>query len=231
VSRRILQAAELAKAVYDLSTPDGLGIVGIERIEHAPTDTSGMAYHAPYGTTIAFAGSASKQDWLTNANIKKRPCYGWIKAHAGFADCAEAVLGKCLEVAQLNNNPLTLTGHSQGGAVALLVAIGLASRLKGEGRSITVITFGQPRVSTEAEIRACLPGEYIRVVNGSDVVTRVPRIGYGHAGTEVYLRNNGGYCVDPGWHEKLTDRLLAWQHDRVADHMMAGYLKQLQQIL
>jgi len=230
VSRQILQAAELANAVYDLMTPAGLGIVGVERIHEKATDTSGMAYHAPYGVTIAFAGSASAHDWLTNLKVRKRDCYGWLPAHAGFSDCAEAVIEKCIQVATTTDKPLTLTGHSQGGAVALLVAIGIASRIKDTGRSISLITFGQPRASTERHIKAAFPGEYIRVVNGSDVVARVPKLGYSHAGTCMYLRNGGGYCVDPGWTELAIDRMTAWQHDRVTDHSMPAYIRGLHQI-
>ncbi len=229
--RRVLQAAELANAVYDLTVPAGLAIHGIERIKHIPTDTSGMAYLAPYATTIAFAGTASGRDWLTNIKANKRDCFGWFPAHAGFSDCAEAVFEQCLEIAAHSTAPLVLTGHSMGGAVATLVAIGLASKLKDSGRNISLITFGQPRVSKASLIDNAFHGEYIRVANGSDIVPRVPKLGYSHAGQFLYLRNRGGYCVNPGISETMLDRLTAWQHDRITDHSMPAYIRQLQRVI
>jgi predicted lipase len=229
---QILYAAELCNAVYSGSKPEGLGIQVCETIVDAATDTSGMAYITADTIWISFAGTEKRRDWLSNFKVIKKKCFGWFPAHKGFSECAEAVIKACLDL--VNTFPerrVVVTGHSLGGAIAVLVAIGLHEKTRVMGaRSISLITFGQPRVSTESLIRASFPGEYVRVQNGSDVVARVPKIGYSHAGTCLYLKNGKGYCVDPGVVETFLDRLPTIGQ-RCTDHFMPHYIRELQRIL
>jgi len=65
------------------------------------------------------------------------------------------------------------------------------------------------------------------VVNGSDGVTLVPKFGYGHAGTLLYLANDGRRLVDPSWAERGIDMLKDWWHETITDHWMGDYFKKL----
>lgn len=229
----VLFAAQLCEAVYSGAVPEGLGVIECESIAHRPTCTQGAAYITADEVWIVFAGTNERSDWLSNFRIIKKECFGWFPAHKGFSECAEAVIGQCRKLmTKWAGKRVYVAGHSLGGAVAGLVAVGLqaSAKLYGQG-NVRLITFGQPRFSTSSNIKAVLQGEYIRVVNGSDVVARVPKLGYTHGGTELYLKNGKGYCIDPDAFEKFIDRATAWQHDRVTDHGMAGYVRALQRIL
>mmetsp|Transcript_9465 Transcript_9465/g.18136 ORF Transcript_9465/g.18136 Transcript_9465/m.18136 type:complete len:382 (+) Transcript_9465:17-1162(+) len=106
---------------------------------------------------------------------------------------------------------LIFTGHSLGGAMAMLSAF-MASSISG-GHPLAVYTFGQPRVGNHAlakHINAVLPLLF-RVVNAADVIPHVPQCtvrsggkcdettnGYYHAGTELWFPygdyENGVMC-------------------------------------
>lgn len=230
--KTLLLAALLCEAAYSQSVPEGLGIVTAEKISDEPTCTTGVAYITSDTIWYVFAGTNERKDWLSNFKIIRKNAFGWFPAHKGFAECAEAVSKHCAAIAaQYPTHSVKCAGHSLGGSVALLIAVWLQSRQSVQERAhVDLFTFGQPRVSNETHIRAALPGRYIRVVNGSDVVARIPKLGYSHAGTLIYIKNGKGYCVDPGAVDRFLDRLATWQHDRVTDHMMPGYIRALQRL-
>lgn len=230
--KHVLFAAQLCDAVYSMSAPEGLGIVASEEVRHQPTCTQGMVYVTADAIWFVFAGTNERRDWLSNFKIIKKNAFGWFPAHKGFAECAEAVIGPCRSILQRwPGRKVWVSGHSLGGSIAGLVAIGLQQLARTlDCGNVGLITLGQPRFSTGALIRAALPGEYIRVVNGSDVVPRVPKLGYSHAGTELYLKNIKGYCIDPGSLEKFLDRLPT-ASERVRDHRTSDYLRDLQRLL
>lgn len=216
----LMTCALLSQAVYSATVPDDLGVVGFERIVDEQTDTFGMAYFTKDTVYIAFCGSESKQDWLNDFKIIKTEFFG-IKAHRGFAMCAGSVLSQVSAILKaLPDHRVILTGHSLGGGIAALVAVALRPR------PIELITFGQPRVATARELRLALYGEYVRVVNGSDVVPRSPWLGYSHAGTCIYLSNTGKRLIDPGQLRMFSDRLLTLG-ERATDHSMTDYIKEL----
>lgn len=97
--------------------------------------------------------------------------------------------------------PLLVTGHSLGGALALLAALDIRALFPSV--KVALYTYGQPRVgnlefSNYAD--QLLPISYKRVVHYDDMVAHVPpRIsGYQHAGDEVWYKNkqDDGYYVE-----------------------------------
>jgi len=95
---------------------------------------------------------------------------------------------------------LATTGHSLGGAMAMLFAV--RAREKLPKRPMAVYTFGQPRVGDHnltQLVDKLLPGSLFRIVNAADLIPHVPlcspfRIpchqdasGYYHAGTEIWF--------------------------------------------
>lgn len=228
----LMSAAYLAEAVYRGQVPAGLGVLHTAPIFDPATQTEGMVYITGNCAWVVFAGTHKKRHWLSNFKISRKNCFGWFKAHKGFSECAEAVIGQCMDALNKYSagTPIVVTGHSLGGAIALLVAIGIRSRavdLEGKRREVSCITFGQPRVSTRAAIESVFRSPYIRVQNGSDTIPRVPRFGYSHAGTCLYLRNGEGYCVDPSLIERFLNRLPTI-FQRASDHSMADYIRELE---
>ena len=137
----------------------------------------------PY-VVIAFRGTEKKiSDWLTDARaIPKEE--GTTKVHTGFLEAltlntgedGKTALDKVKEILDsseakdANGEPLRLfiTGHSLGGALALLTTKLLAPDVNG-----ACYTFGAPRIANYEYFERVKTPVY-RVVNSSDIVPRVP---------------------------------------------------------
>ena len=137
----------------------------------------------PY-LVLAFQGTEKKlSDWLTDARCVPT-VEGKSKVHTGFVEAfskrrdangstvqtvVESILA--LPAARDDNGrplPLFITGHSLGGALALL-----ATRLVAPNVNGACYTFGAPRIGNYEYFRFLKTPVY-RVVNSSDIVPRVP---------------------------------------------------------
>jgi len=224
--KMLIEIATLCRDVYQHSDlAEELGIVGVEMF------TNGHDYGCAYITAdtvyVVIRGTDDKYDWLSNFKVVKRKRWHGIKAHRGFVQGAESLEADMLKIlSQYPEHNLIFAGHSRGGAIALLLAIS-AQHHHAHGSS-RVITYGQPRVSTQAQIRdAYYKGPYLRVQNGSDVVCRYPKIGYSHAGGLLYIDNDGGYMVNPGPLARFADRLFTFRQ-RKSDHKLTDYITELE---
>lgn len=147
---------------------------------------------------VIFRGSDSWADWRQNFRAWHE-CEGpdpgadaddalGIKVHAGFRRSLD-LLWPAVQCWLETLPPLRgiiLSGHSLGGAMAVLAAW----RLQRQGRRVAgVITFGAPRVGNAAFARSCtasgLDRRIWRVVWGGDPVPHVPpALGYCHIGSQ-----------------------------------------------
>jgi len=222
----LITVAKLCRDVYQhTDATESLGVLGMH--DFASSHDYGCVYVTGDSLYVVIAGSDDKDDWLTNLQaINRKDWYG-ISAHKGFVAAAGRLESMMLEVIQqYPYHNLVFAGHSRGGAIALLLAI--AAEQHHEHRRSRTITFGQPRVSRERQIRLAYRfGEYVRVVNCSDAVTRYPNLGYSHAGTEFYITKAGGYLIDPGSISRFFDRALTL-FDRARDHSINEYVKELE---
>ena len=142
-----------------------------------------IADEPPY-LVLAFRGTEKKiSDWLTDLRCVPT-VEGKIKVHTGFLEAFTKNLdadGRTVEEMVRNilaqpetkdehGNPLPLfiTGHSLGGALALLATKLIASDITG-----ACYTFGAPRIANYEFFRFIKTPVY-RVVNSSDIVPRVP---------------------------------------------------------
>ena len=120
------------------------------------------------------------------------------------------------EIKRLHNNEQSIwfTGHSLGGALAILAAATLHIQSKEDGVH-GIYTFGQPRLgnpefakSYNAELRE----KTYRVVNNNDIIARIPTINYQHVGQLMYFSSDGKLHVDEdlSWWEETSDRILGY---------------------
>ncbi len=120
------------------------------RIDATSTSTRVLIWHCGNNIIVAFRGTADRRNWLTDLDCKFVPQNG-CRIHAGFAEALESVREKTLagmfQAAQAGKGRprLWLTGHSLGGALAMLFAWRVAERYRRQPFS-GVYTFGQPRV-------------------------------------------------------------------------------------
>ncbi len=142
-----------------------------------------VANEPPY-LVIAFRGTEKKVgDWLTDARAIPT-VVGDTKVHSGFLEAFSVVTDSRGDTVKdrvraiihgdgakdENGQPLPLfiTGHSLGGALALLATRGLAPNING-----ACYTYGAPRLANYAYFARVKTPVY-RLVNSSDIVPRVP---------------------------------------------------------
>ncbi|HEX8912621.1 MAG TPA: lipase family protein [Humisphaera sp.] len=217
--------------------------LGVEAVgfRHKVTRTRGYLGVCDTHAVLAFRGSdpVTLQTWVTDAFVRlvAREHYAG-RVHQGFSSVlrrswtrVEAIL------AAAEGKPLFVTGHSMGGALAVLTAC----RLAAAGRPpVAVYTFGAPRVGDAAFCAGYAVPTY-RVVNRLDLVPELPlasvkrilpglprveggrrvgglkRVGrrvpaYDHVNTLVYIDHDGaiaeGAAVKP-WRSHAVARAVA----------------------
>ena len=203
------------------------------KIQSLTVDTQCFVASNDERVLIAFNGSESAQDWFGNAKlIQKEGFTPGTKIHGGFKDSLAVVeqeLDVLLESFDANTKEIWLTGHSLGGALAVLLAAKLAAK------NIPVsglYTFGTPRVGDKAfadtlDEKLKDTASYRLVVSG-DFVPHIPppflspSLNYAHAGERILFLNDGTVSRDPntddnssrseidGWGEILKDGIDAW---------------------
>lgn len=139
---------------------------------------------------IVFRGTDDLNDWLANldTDIAKT---GSGLAHRGFYSSYQDLASQVYTL--LNKTEVKrvwITGHSLGGALAVMCGLDLADR---DDVAIDgLITFGQPMVAKPdlaKRIEELLPGRYVHYVNQKDVVTRIPP-GFEHCGSVVWYKGD-----------------------------------------
>lgn len=154
---------------------------------------------------LVFRGSEQQlNDWLVNFSTRRSDGPGGF-VHRGFRDALEAVWTRIrARLAAHAVRDLWISGHSLGGALAVLAAARcvLGDSSTGEGRPESglrvcgVYTYGQPRVGDwqfAAAYEDALGLKTFRFVNRDDVVPRVPlaSTGFRHVGRRFYFDHRG----------------------------------------
>lgn len=145
-------------------------------------DTQAYTMASDRMIVMAFRGTEPKEirDWLSDSSTPPWPGPGGTGfVHYGFAQALESVfpdIRKTLTELRDNDQTVWLTGHSLGGALAMLTAARLVledPRLAADG----VYTFGQPRTCDRllsTAYNSALKGRSYRFVNNNDIVPQLP---------------------------------------------------------
>lgn len=189
---------------------------------------------------LAFRGTQPDKvkDWLTDLNTTQ--VAGPVgKVHAGFWNALNNVWADVSSTLQAKRGTrnLWITGHSLGGALAVLATAKLLMD-KQHPRPVTgLYTYGQPRVGNETFCKSfdqAMGAKTFRFVNYKDIVPRVPltRMKFGDLGTFQYF-NDKKWEPSMTWAEAVLhtagntiQELIA--NNGVEDHMMDKYLVKLQ---
>lgn len=168
---------------------------------------------------IVARGSDGPWDWVRRnmaALPNHVPSLG-LSSHWGFWQAARSVLPAARAAIEISNpDSVTITGHSKGGAMAVLLGLAL-QRYKP-----AIVTFGCPRVLTSESPQL----NHRRIVHALDPVARVsPRVsGWAHQGLPVVIRPSG--LIEEGegaWAKVLEEPFdIGSLGDRAASHFEYG---------
>ncbi len=155
---------------------------------------------------IAFRGSSTPEEWLGNTLVnqidlellpgQKAP------VHSGFYkvfESIESLVQEWVDHARNTGKKIVFTGHSLGGALAILSGLVFATDTS------EIVSFAAPRVGGSAFTRIArqLAVQHIRIAIEDDLVSKLPIetvfFSYEHFGTEVLLnpaaiKRNSGYA-------------------------------------
>jgi hypothetical protein len=215
----------------------------------ATTDAEALAMELDQCIVIAFRGSQDAKDYVQDAKFGTEPFLvrgDVTEVHRGFLEDYESINTRLMQ--QVNRfkpyKPVFITGHSLGGAQAILAGLDFIMA----GYPVAgVYTFGQPRVGNglfcqvyDASILnhgGLLHDLTWRVVNQNDIVPRVPGVllGYRHCGNEIFLPTGGGWVLNPSaWRHGLSNALgflTAWRHRGdvlISEHHIESYQERIQ---
>jgi thioesterase domain-containing protein len=265
-AQRLAKACELAYLDADQGTPRFAAELGAQAHLVSVDHTQAYVAQAPEAVVVAFRGSESPtaldglKDWLlTNANNLLVVPEGRIgtdfaaagvgaRYHRGFMQALDAIWDPLLQAiaqaASTTGRPLWVTGHSLGGALALLAAW----RLQRQFTPVhAVVTFGAPMVGNAvaaAAFEKAFSGRIFRYVDIEDPVPLLPTVSlvantYAHCLDEVRLQGPrptpfgtavgsvAGRAVDGLLDLSLIDELWGLIERHVAAHLIPNYQRRL----
>jgi triacylglycerol lipase len=196
--------------------------------------------HSDY-IAVAFRGTDEAADWLDNVNAFAID-YPFGKVHRGFQSALRDIWPQMKtairdEQPKKRRLPIWITGHSLGGALAVLAA---SQMVVGDEPFYGVYTFGQPRVGDREFGRVYnveAGWKTFRFQNNADIVTRVPArlMGYSHVGRFVYIDDNKKVSADKGFWYTFLDTVRSAMNDLlevglegVKDHSISAYVEALE---
>lgn len=209
-------------------------LTDINVFRNKPQETQGyVAYQNKTNQIIAvFRGTVpwSIKDWLHDIDTVKTDYSGCneCKVHKGFYHTYLGLQPQFWEAykqirAKYPNASLAVTGHSLGGALALLCA---ADLIQNGINGFTLYSYGQPRVGNKNFanwFHATFKNTYLRVTHHRDPVPHLPpeSFGFRHTPQEIFYNEaNSKYQVcsaTNGEDPDCSDKYLL--EDNVIDHL------------
>lgn len=210
--------AQCANAAYERGAVshykhyDQIAFDTVESFE-GPLDTQGFVGATNEAIVLAFRGTEPDrwQDWCTDLSSKKKP---WLscQVHSGFCSAHDGVSNKYLELIRkmrTNNQAIYVTGHSLGGALAMLAGKVLSTGGE-EGENLKpalVVTFGAPKVG-DTRFISTYGVILLRFVHNEDIIPHVPPIGaYVDGGSLLYFKPDGTLSFNVNDISTFTNRL------------------------
>jgi pimeloyl-ACP methyl ester carboxylesterase len=176
-----LYLAHASDVAYDrapaAAAMERLGLRAVP-FRHKLTRTRGFLGVCDTHAVLAFRGTdpITLPNWLTDAVVRLVRCHEYDgRVHYGFSSALRHTWDKIQRLldetlAASAGRPLFLTGHSMGGALAVLSACRLAKM----GRTPAgIYTFGSPRVGDPTFCAGYALPTW-RIVNGMDLVPEMP---------------------------------------------------------
>jgi len=188
---------------------------------------------------VVFRGTDEGADWWTNLNVLfKQSPLGLV--HRGFMTAAELFwpdLPQWISKFRDRDQPVWISGHSLGGALAVLAA---AKLVGGDELEVAgLYTFGQPPVGTLGfcrKFKERFANRFFRFVNHTDAVADLPILFRAHVGEVRYFDTSGALWLrEPPWRVSALDHMRApGKYGGLAEfaaHSMRNYVELLERQL
>lgn len=189
--------------------------------------------HSLNAVLVVFRGSSNIQNWILNIGTTRSSyslCSG-CSVHTGFSGgynlVASAVKTAVQNLkAKYRGSKLFITGHSLGGALAILCTADFKSVF---GTVDLTYTFGQPRVGNQAFAdwyEATHPNTF-RLVDYADIVTHLPpsNLGFVHNNNQIwYQRGMQSYQICSPESPSCANSIGTTNYS-TDDHSLDNYIK------
>jgi len=230
-------------------------LTNTEVIYHRGTDTKCLVAWGGTTLLVAFKGTSSFENVLTDLNFLKsfhpprrtapitsswglKLIHTPVRVHTGFLeawstdDYDKKVVERVGEILAELGGPevvtFMVTGHSLGGALATLASHSFKTAYP--AAQITCYTYGQPRVGNRPfayEYNEMVP-DHFAVINDQDPVTAVPKGYYKRVGNRIIINEVGDIIVRPTY---LEMHLIKQVTPQVSDHFLDMYRASLMRII
>ncbi len=224
VSDSLLRAAYPGLEVAGRELPDVAGRVIV------------VTDHARRVHWVSARGTANMHNVLMDAqSIARQDAKAGVRLHRGFEKYAAAAYASVRPLLRPGYR-VNLTGHSLGGAAAVI----LMMYLRADGVQIgEVVTFGQPKVTDAHGVARYADAPITRVVDCRDPIPLTPPHGlmsalhgaFRHFGREIILFDGPLHSVLPEHVAERADVTSFWHslpHVEAHDHKLANYLKRIE---
>ena len=241
----ILNQAEYANAAYQ-SEADIQKLSEIREVELTAYGTIAdiqIAYflitnHKTKQQTIAVRGTANVENAMIDVSLKLvLDEHSNLYLHRGFAHSAGQIYAVVKPLLK-KDYAINTTGHSLGGAVAVVLAVYLDQDGFQNGQ---ITTFGQPKVTNLKGASSISNLNILRIVTARDLVPLVPLFDpldienldiFWHAGKEIILLDDNEYAVLEGMDAMLRATRFTQEplnEENLQHHRMQLYVAKLTQ--
>lgn len=149
-----------------------------------------LPHQRPPFAVLVFRGTTGLRNWFLDLDVRPAQLAPRTVAHRGFVEAIHQVWQALQPQLDQLTEPLFMTGHSMGGALAQLAAWYHPPR--------AVYSFGAPRVGDAGFAAAMAAVPIYRLVNSRDVVADLPpstrRLSFRAAGRMVHIDRKGRIC-------------------------------------
>jgi len=232
-ARLAAAAYQPEKKILDTSALPGLTLTQYDRIPRLKVAYFLATVDADKKQFIAVRGTSNIENAFVDVDLQLVDNkHAGIRLHRGFAQAAEGIYQQIRP--QLKSDyQISTTGHSLGGAVALVLAMFLDSD---QFKLERVVTFGQPKVTNIGGANKFKHLDITRLVTPDDLVPLVPPFDpvdinnldiYWHLGTEIVLLPDTRYSVLTGLDSMLRATKILGKsinQENLNHHQMERYL-------
>lgn len=182
---------------------------------------------------VCFRGTDEGGDWIKNLSLISTSLSGY-SVHSGFKAALDNVYSTIRNrLHSVQEKPMYITGHSLGGAMAVIFALRLVLACS---KFEALYTFGQPRVFKRGSAQkfwSRVKGKYFRYENNNGIVAHVPPfLNYVHCGELRYIDVNGKIHKKLGIFKSIFDHVLGLVRglsekgfDLIEDHDIKDFVK------